>query len=336
MGHLAPFDALGGMSAMFVRHWTGAPASPERTVKRPTTAANTMALFRKKRAEPTEDGLEDEIAVVARVLVNYPPGSPPPFGAPTRCPVCTTYGLVESMDPVRRASNNRCVSCGEEWVITARALRAARDLPVVAPAVAPTEGGILVPAAAAAEPIAEPTDHFALDWGPPPDLDKVVIDGGQPVPVAAATDLTLLLVEDDPADADLVRLVLEPYEAARISLLHAETRAEGERLVSRHDEIDLVLLDLGLPDSRGLATLSNWRPARPSPPVVVLSGNGNSGLVEASRQLGAAMYVNKQDLLGLTDGPGVDELVDAFRALSLEPAGAGAPALDPPASTTTF
>ena len=87
MGHLAPFDALGGMSAMFVRHWTGAPASPERTVKRPTTAANTMALFRKKRAEPTEDGLEDEIAVVARVLVNYPPGSPPPFGAPTRCPV---------------------------------------------------------------------------------------------------------------------------------------------------------------------------------------------------------------------------------------------------------
>lgn len=276
-----------------------------------------MAFRRKRRTEPGDDGLADEVDVVARVLAHYQEGSPPAFGAPTRCPRCADYGLVEQVDPVRRASHNRCLTCGHSWVITARALRAARDLaalrparPAVAGLAAP--GGTLVPAPAS-QPVSA---RFDLDWTAPADLEPIVIDRGARVSVPTG-DLTLLLVEDDPADADLVRLVLDGYDKGTVSLLHAETRAEGERLVGRHDDIDVVLLDLGLPDSSGLATLSGWRPARPSPPVVVLSGNGNTGLPEASRQLGAALYVHKHDLVDLAgSGSGADDLVAAFRSVT--------------------
>lgn len=273
-----------------------------------------MARWRKRRRQPDDDGLPEELATVARVLAGYGHGSLPAFGAPTKCPVCASYGLV-TMDPVARAAHNRCVSCGHAWTITARALRAAREHPGALP-LEPVPAALVLPGE---------LDHagsLALDWEAPADLAPVVIEGGARVDPAArlavqAEDLTVLLVEDDPADADLVRMVLEPYPNGAISVLHAETRAEGERLVGRHADIDVVLLDLGLPDSSGLATLSNWRPARPSPPVVVLSGNGNTGLVEASRQMGAALYVHKHDLVDLAGtGDGVDDLVRAFRSLS--------------------
>jgi CheY-like chemotaxis protein len=273
-----------------------------------------MARWRKRRRLPDDDGLPEELATLARVLAGYGQAALPAFGAPTKCPVCASYGLV-TMDPVARAAHNQCVSCGHGWTITARALRAAREQPQALP-LEPSPSALLLPG----EP--DRSDSLAVDWGPPPDLVPVVIEGGSRIDPAArlavqAEDLTLLLVEDDPADADLVRMVLEPYRDGAISVLHAETRAEGERLVGRHADIDVVLLDLGLPDSSGLATLSNWRPARPSPPVVVLSGNGNSGLVEASRQMGAALYVHKHDLVDLAGtGDGVDDLVQAFRSLS--------------------
>ncbi|MCX7620900.1 MAG: response regulator [Acidimicrobiales bacterium] len=245
-----------------------------------------MGWFRKRHSgQESEDGLLGEIETVERVLRRCSAGTSIVFGAPTRCPDCGDYGFIDRVDPRAARVDNRCLTCGALWVITRRAL-AARTRPEIM---------------AALKGVAASVPEWPRRRAPLSD-----------------DELRLLLVEDDPADAELVRTVFAPFEPNGVSLCHAETRSEGERLVSASPDIDLVLLDLGLPDSSGLTTLSRWNPGRPSPPLVVLSGNDNAGLVEASRYFGAALYVHKRQLVDLAvDRQSAVELVAALREVSL-------------------
>jgi PAS domain S-box-containing protein len=101
----------------------------------------------------------------------------------------------------------------------------------------------------------------------------------------------ILLVEDSPSDALLVR------EALRAASLHfrlsqAERLGEGiERLGARR--FDLVLLDLGLPDSYGLETLAAVQRQARGVPVVVLTGTSDEALALRAVQQGAQDYLVK-------------------------------------------
>ncbi len=70
--------------------------------------------------------------------------------------------------------------------------------------------------------------------------------------MAAATALDVLLVEDSPTDVLLTEEALS--EASRFRLRSSERLAEALRLLSEA-HFDVVLLDLGLPDSQGIDTL---------------------------------------------------------------------------------
>ena len=82
----------------------------------------------------------------------------------------------------------------------------------------------------------------------------------------------LLLIEDNPGDAGLIREMLAEAKGMSFELEWTETLSEGiERLAL--GGIDVVLLDLALPDCTGLETLQRLRSASPwAPVVVVLSG----------------------------------------------------------------
>src|SRR4051794_2096658 len=86
----------------------------------------------------------------------------------------------------------------------------------------------------------------------------------------------VLLIEDNAADVELIRDALAEASldpAPGGPALHLEQvgrLAEGlDRL--RTDEIDIVLLDLSLPDSQGFATFTRLERATPRTPIVVLS-----------------------------------------------------------------
>ena len=97
--------------------------------------------------------------------------------------------------------------------------------------------------------------------------------------------IRLLFVDDDPRAHDTLELVLpQQYE-----LLSAATLAEGERVVAGGD-VDLVLLDLVLPDGSGLELLRRVRGMPLGPPVVVLTGHADA--VDAMRA-GANDYLVK-------------------------------------------
>src|SRR6266852_3232021 len=93
----------------------------------------------------------------------------------------------------------------------------------------------------------------------------------------------VLLVEDDDADAQIVEEMLKDA-GADVALRRARSFAEAKGLAA---EASCVLLDLGLPDSQGLAGLGWLRAHRPQTAVVVLTGVADEALGAEAVRSGA-------------------------------------------------
>jgi signal transduction histidine kinase len=104
--------------------------------------------------------------------------------------------------------------------------------------------------------------------------------------------MRVLLVEDNPGDARLIRVYLAEAGMAGFELAHADRLAEGIRQVGE-TEFDVVLLDLSLPDASGLETITKMHEAAPARPIIVLTGlNDEAVALEAVRR-GAQDYLIK-------------------------------------------
>lgn len=110
----------------------------------------------------------------------------------------------------------------------------------------------------------------------------------------------LLLVEDNPADARLIQHLLTESAAsswgvAPFEFLVARCLAEATPLLSRTD-LAVVLLDLSLPDSTGLATVRSAHALAPNTPIVVLTGLDDNLIGLQAVHEGAQDYLVKGDM----------------------------------------
>jgi signal transduction histidine kinase len=105
--------------------------------------------------------------------------------------------------------------------------------------------------------------------------------------------LQLLLVEDNPGDAELVRAFLE--DQLDHELLHAPSLQEATDLLSTRQP-DLILLDMGLPDSRGIDTLHAVQRYAPEVPSIILTGREDDELAMHAMRSGAQEYLPKQSM----------------------------------------
>lgn len=96
----------------------------------------------------------------------------------------------------------------------------------------------------------------------------------------------ILLIEDNPDDAALVRAVLGEETRTPFQLRDAASLAEGLACLGG-ERVDVILLDLGLPDSHGLGTLEQILQRAPQVPVVVLTGRADEELGLQAVQIGA-------------------------------------------------
>ncbi|MCZ7646977.1 MAG: ATP-binding protein [Planctomycetota bacterium] len=89
--------------------------------------------------------------------------------------------------------------------------------------------------------------------------------------------LRVLLIEDDPGDAFLVERMLTRGADGAFEVTHVAWLEEAIRRL-RQDPFDAALLDLALPDTNGLETVSNLHKAMPGLPIVVLTGSEQEDL----------------------------------------------------------
>src|SRR5215213_4421140 len=111
------------------------------------------------------------------------------------------------------------------------------------------------------------------------------------------TALRLLIVEDDLASARLLRELLETSTAPRFTIQHVTSAAEACGAVDAGG-IDVVILDLGLPDATDLQALTKLSECLNEIPVIVLTGHGDETLAEHALHRGAEDYLLK----GAVDG----------------------------------
>ncbi len=111
--------------------------------------------------------------------------------------------------------------------------------------------------------------------------------------------IRMLLVEDNPGDVHLIRSGLHAWPDHDFSVAHVETLAAAQDLIRKAD-FDVILLDLGLPDSAGLLTFEAVREVAGRVPIVVLSGTDSRETGVAAVRAGAEDYMVKGAPIGDT------------------------------------
>ena len=103
-------------------------------------------------------------------------------------------------------------------------------------------------------------------------------------------ETTVLLVEDNPADADLICDMLAGHR-----VVVARTLADALRCV--HDgHFESIITDLTLPDARGLDAVMRFQASSPEASIVVMSTLDDDGLAQQVIQLGAQDFLVKDGL----------------------------------------
>lgn len=105
----------------------------------------------------------------------------------------------------------------------------------------------------------------------------------------------VVLVEDNPTDARLLRGFLLKAGSILFDLVHLEQLSEAIEYLSLNS-CDIILLDLSLPDSHGLDTLREMAAIAPDIPIVVMTGLDDEATAIAALREGAQDYLVKGEI----------------------------------------
>jgi diguanylate cyclase (GGDEF)-like protein/PAS domain S-box-containing protein len=102
----------------------------------------------------------------------------------------------------------------------------------------------------------------------------------------------LLLVEDNPADVRFLREIFHEQSSHNTELTQVGTMGEAEKHLAE-GVVDIILLDLGLPDAQGLEAIRRARAVAPGVPLVVLTALDDESLASRALQEGVQDYLIK-------------------------------------------
>jgi two-component system, NarL family, nitrate/nitrite response regulator NarL len=104
--------------------------------------------------------------------------------------------------------------------------------------------------------------------------------------------MRILVVDDHPIMREGLSALLR-QEGPQTIIVQASNAAEALAAVERHEDLDIVVLDLIIPGPSGISTITEIGRARPELPVIVLSSSEDPRDVRNARSEGALGYVPK-------------------------------------------
>ncbi|HEV2855878.1 MAG TPA: EAL domain-containing protein [Thermoanaerobaculia bacterium] len=110
--------------------------------------------------------------------------------------------------------------------------------------------------------------------------------------------ITVLMVEDDPGDARLIRTLLDRTALKPLHLTAVDRVSKGVELLRHNGKVDVVLLDVSLPDTRAgtLDSLRRIKEAAPDLPLILLTGIDDEDLAVRAVREGAQDYLVKKEV----------------------------------------
>ncbi|MEM6473574.1 MAG: hybrid sensor histidine kinase/response regulator [Planctomycetota bacterium] len=112
-----------------------------------------------------------------------------------------------------------------------------------------------------------------------------------------AVQTHILVVEDDPPQRELIEILLRDHSVNdELEIMFATSLVETLEMLGRLP-IDVVLLDLTLPDARGTVTFEAVCQNYPRIPVIVLTGNPSESLLQDALSSGAQDFLSKDAAL---------------------------------------
>jgi diguanylate cyclase (GGDEF)-like protein/PAS domain S-box-containing protein len=106
---------------------------------------------------------------------------------------------------------------------------------------------------------------------------------------------TILLVENDPDEAQVIRDMLDVKGTHAFKVAHIDSVREAEKFLAGIS-VDIVLLDFGLPDAQGLDAVKRLLAARPRVSIVLLSSPDDEPFAAQAIQEGAQDYLIKGEI----------------------------------------
>jgi DNA-binding NarL/FixJ family response regulator len=105
--------------------------------------------------------------------------------------------------------------------------------------------------------------------------------------------IRILIVEDSALDAILLKHMLEGASSEyNFNVTISTTLNDSFARIDRSN-YDVALLDLGLPDMSGIASLSALHSYAPDMPIIIYSGRDDPTLLEEAKEIGAKDYIVK-------------------------------------------
>ncbi len=109
--------------------------------------------------------------------------------------------------------------------------------------------------------------------------------------------IKVLMIEDNMGDYKLILKLLEKSENAKFELVHSQRLSSGVELLENNN-FDVILLDLGLPDSDGLESFNVILKRHPEIPTIILTGLANEETGIKAIKYGAQDYLVKGEFNG--------------------------------------
>ena len=107
--------------------------------------------------------------------------------------------------------------------------------------------------------------------------------------------IKILLIEDNPGDTKSIIEMLKEADDNRYEVVHTTRLDDGIKIIVR-DDFDLILLDLGLPDSEGMDTFNIMKYNAPDIPIIVLTGLKEDIFAVSAVGRGAQDYLVKDEI----------------------------------------